>query len=970
MSALPRPDLPPGPHRRLVDELHELHHHDGWRSLRALAREAGVSHTTVSKVFSSPALPTWGTVELMVEAMGGDTHRFHGLWLDASTPGHDDRDPDVRIAGRRDELDVVRRHLEAGDGLLLVAGEAGMGKTTLLEAACAEVRGDVLLALGRCLPFSTEVPLLPVAEALRHVARAEDGGLVAAALERCPAYVREAMSAVLPEWSTDAPVTDPDDRWLRQRLFAGVAELCRALSTEQSFALVLEDLHWADDLTLDLVEHLLRHGEATILGSWRTDDPEVSRGHRDWLGRLRRDAELLPLDPLTADETQQQLRLLRPEASAEDAARIHSRSRGQPLFTEQLVHAEAGEPTYLDDLLDGRVRHLSGPQWAVASVLGVADRPLEAADIGRAVGVELEPLAAVLRDLHAHRLVDVVPAGLQLRHPLLAEAVRRRLLPGEAAAFHRAVARVLAAAEDAEPAEVARHWQRAGKHEEERVWQVRAARAAAERYSGLQAAAHWRRVLALWPSGAAEAGEPPVRRHEVVAGIATQLDLAGRPRDAVPVLEAELALPDPPHLYDVAERADLLRQLARLNSSQFVGGSLGLRMIEHAIDLYRTLGPTPGLATALTWKGTELEWGGRRTEASDVLTEAAAVAAGTGDRLLERSVLAQWAWQLAASGDAGSVDEIDRIIRTFGQDESPLRNLWVAVRHTDILLMACRPAEDVARAARPALDQAARWRITGGHADILKSNVAQAWRRAGMVGRALEVVGDETRVEEPGTSSFLHVDRAILEVLQGHEDAARRRVGHLAAGGQEVADSFKLEAHLHHAIWMGDPAEALELTKVVLGTRRDEVSPGTAGDILVLTAAAAADAATNNRPSDRLRGRRELDELRDALHHDPFTPDAVLADRACLPQWEAETQRLLGDDTVEVWLDAATTWHDLDRPHDTSYCQWRAARAALRDGRGTVAAGLLKQASTQAREHVPLAQKIARTASGTGGRPG
>ena len=59
-----------------------------------------------------------------------------------------------------------------------------------------------------------------------------------------------------------------------------------------------------------------------------------------------------------------------------------------------------------------------------------------------------------------------------------------------------------------------------------------------------------------------------------------------------------------------------------------------------------------------------------------------------------------------------------------------------------------------------------------------------------MVGRALEVVGDETRVEEPGTSAFLHVDRAILEVLQGHEDAARRRVGHLrrgrAGGGRQL----------------------------------------------------------------------------------------------------------------------------------------------------------------------------------------
>ena len=57
MSALPRPDLPPGPLRDLVADLHDLHHRDGWRSLRTLARATGVSHTTVSKAFSSGSLP-------------------------------------------------------------------------------------------------------------------------------------------------------------------------------------------------------------------------------------------------------------------------------------------------------------------------------------------------------------------------------------------------------------------------------------------------------------------------------------------------------------------------------------------------------------------------------------------------------------------------------------------------------------------------------------------------------------------------------------------------------------------------------------------------------------------------------------------------------------------------------------------------------------------------------------------------
>ncbi|MCY4727083.1 AAA family ATPase [Nocardioides sp. STR2] len=964
MSALPRPDLPPGPQRDLVVALHELHHRDGWRSLRALARETGVSHTTVSKAFSSGTLPSWGVLELLVEAMGGDPATFHGWWMAASAPAADDGRPTAAIAGRRAELDVVRRHLQAGHGLLLVTGEAGMGKTTVLEAASAQVRDSVLLASGRCLPLSSEVPLLPVAEALRQVDRAEDGQLVARALRVCPDYVREALATVLPEWSTDAPPADPDDRWLRQRLFSGVAELCRALSTEQPFALVLEDLHWADELTLDVVEHLVRHTGSSVLGSWRTDDPEVAARHREWFGRMRRDAAVLPLGPLTEGETVDQVRSIRPLATGDDASRIHARSLGQPLFTEQLVHAGAGEPTFLDDLLDDRVAPLVGPPWAVVSVLGIADRPLTEGEIARAAGLEADRLADALRRLLAQRILDVDSGGVQLRHPLLAEAVRRRMIPGEAAAAHRAVAVTMAAGDEPEPAEVARHWQEAGDHDEELHWQVRAARAAEERYAGAQSAEHWRRAHALWPPDAAEVGSPPVRRHEVVAGIASQLDLAGRPREAVPLLESELALPDPPQLFDVAERADLLRQLARLRSSQFVAGDVGLRLVEQAIALYRGLPPSAGLAAALLWHGNELEWHGRRDEATATLEEAVHVAATAGDRPLERSVRAQWAWQLAASGDDRGVEEIEHVIREFGHDGHPSGNLYVAVRHTDILLMACRPAEDVALAAAAALQQAATWRIRSGGAEAVKVNVSQAWRRAGMVGRAMEAVAADTAAEEPATVSLLHVERAILEVLLGRRDAVARRLDRFERRGG-VVDPFSLEAHLHHVIWWGDPAEGLELAETVLVGRHDEVAPGIAGELLAIVTRAAADATAADPTAERTGVARRVDGLRAAMHHDPFAPDAVLADRAALPQWQAEKQRLLGRDTIETWAEAAATWHDLDRPHDEAYCQWRAAEVALRDGHGTVAARLLRQAAARAREHVPLAQAIARTATGT-----
>ena len=196
MSALPRPDLPAGPHRDLVDALHDLHHRAGWPSLRTLARETGVSHTTVSKAFSQPALPSWGTVELLVEAMDGDTAHFHDLWLASSTP-HSGAEPPPRIAGRRAELDVVRRHLDTGTGLLLVTGEAGMGKTTLVQAALVAPRALVLF--GRCLPLSVDVPLMPLCEALRGVLAQDGGRRLSTSLASCPTFVARELARLVPE---------------------------------------------------------------------------------------------------------------------------------------------------------------------------------------------------------------------------------------------------------------------------------------------------------------------------------------------------------------------------------------------------------------------------------------------------------------------------------------------------------------------------------------------------------------------------------------------------------------------------------------------------------------------------------------------------------------------------------------------------------------------------------------------------
>ena len=200
MSALPRPDIATGPQLELVDALHNLHHRAGWPSLRTLAREAGCSHTTVSSAFSSPRLPRWGVLELLVEAMGGDIGSFRDLWLAASAP--EPTGPSAsssQIAGRLAELVALRRHLLTGRGLLLVTGEAGIGKTKLVSTAVALRDGHPCVASGACLPLATSVPLLPVAELLRRVYEVDHGQWLKEAFAECAPYVADSLTRLVPE---------------------------------------------------------------------------------------------------------------------------------------------------------------------------------------------------------------------------------------------------------------------------------------------------------------------------------------------------------------------------------------------------------------------------------------------------------------------------------------------------------------------------------------------------------------------------------------------------------------------------------------------------------------------------------------------------------------------------------------------------------------------------------------------------
>ena len=424
MSALPRPDLPPGPHRELVDALHELHHRAGWPSLRALAKEAGCSHTTVSKVFSSSQLPAWGTVELLVEAMGGDVPQFHRLWL-AVARGAAER---AEGAGARGSLRRALggaapprvRHRAAGGDRRGRHGQEPSG-----ESRCWR-RWTCLVAFGTCLPLSHSVPLMPVADALASASAADHGRRVDELVVRGPAYLRPALARLLPELDP-GPGPGPDAR--------PAAAVPRRGSTARDPA-----APGPRRPALGGPGHAGPPGAPVVSRAPVSPGGHLATGRLDPVGR---DPRLVATDAPPAGHVTMELRALDRRETAEQIERlgvppdpglvdrVYARSGGQPLFTEQLaVHGGEELPELLADLLDRRLGALGPDAEVVAVRLGVADRPLPVGLLGE-LTLRGERLDAALHELKDRYLLASSAAGVALGHPLLAEAARQRLLPHE-----------------------------------------------------------------------------------------------------------------------------------------------------------------------------------------------------------------------------------------------------------------------------------------------------------------------------------------------------------------------------------------------------------------------------------------------------------------------------------------------------------------------------------------------------------
>ena len=426
-----------------------------------------------------------------------------------------------------------------------VTGEAGIGKTALVEEVlrAAERDGRLLVARGCCAPArGVREAYRPVLDAIEQLCRSSSLGSRATELLRQHA----------PTWCAQIPWLEPAGTTRGaaavgrgvpiERMPREFLSFFGALAARTPIALLLEDLHWADPSSLDLVNEIARQRDPAALlllgtfrrGEARAENPELAAEVEILLLRGRsEEIRLVPLDEAAVSVYLSARFGPDPGLASGLAATLHRRSSGNPLFLTALVESWVlGQP--LEALARGLPETLRAVLERQADVLFARDMPLlEAAS---AVGVEFSAAAAAagadrppeeaertLADL-ARKTEGLRALGMQtwpdgtmacrfaFTHALVSEVLYDRITPTDRLIIHRRIAERLAAGymgRDTElSAELARHFERAGAALHAAYYHAKAAGVSSGRYGYREAVSHVSRALELL------ATEPPSRARD------------------------------------------------------------------------------------------------------------------------------------------------------------------------------------------------------------------------------------------------------------------------------------------------------------------------------------------------------------------------------------------------------------------------------------------------------------------------
>jgi DNA-binding CsgD family transcriptional regulator/tetratricopeptide (TPR) repeat protein len=876
----------------------------------------------------------------------------------------------VGFAGRRSELRVLTNTL-SGDGptALLVVGEAGVGKSRLIAAAADATRMGVAVLVGSCLPLSGGRPFLPVVDVLRGMAEADDEQLLKAALADCPVFVRTDLARLLPELgdASSPAMSAVSDEWQQNRLLDALRQVLRAAASLTRVAVVIEDVHWADRSTLELLDYLLAPGHETgapiVITSRSEEEPATG-----WLERAQRNSriERLDLPPLTRAETAEQIELLtgsRPTSAFVDET--YSRTEGNAFFTEQLVSAGGELPSGLVSLLLSRTAQTAGPAGELLESLAVAAQPLDEQTLLQLCGRSASEVRPAMRDLLDRRLLRAPDASgrHQLRHALLGEAISNDMLPQARRDLHLRIARVMADRDDnALAAQIAEHVAAAGRPDEELRWRVIAAEQADSVFAATEASAHWQRVLELWDDTA----DPGIDLAEVYLRAALSTEGAGHQARAGALGEEAVA-----RIGVTAEPATLVGLYCTVGRYRGVESvEAGLAALGTAIGVGEQLPPSPEYVQALMHYAHLLAAQGRVEEERAAVRTALRTVRQLDDPSDEKVLLMQRAFLALRAGDRADADRaLQRAARLVLAD--PSVETLVAVIRTDLLAESgdLEGAVEFGLRAlgRPDMVGRANWFAM----HMIRMNVCEALIELGDVERAAALIDPVTVSELNWDTGYAHLARADLDVLRGRLADAARRWGSIAdfvevqfdKSGIPVCRARRLELGL----WLGDfdepLAEALATLNDIGGTHLNDFAAelfATAMRAHAELAELARAAGDGQRLPDIVASAARLDEVRAGAKVDPFA--ARLLPVTCPAYgllYKAERTRVHNEPDPHAWERARVAWDALARPHRAAYAGWRQAEALVaRRGGKESAIPVLRAAAGQATQHVPLSAAI------------
>lgn len=832
------------------------------------------------------------------------------------------------LIGRDQELATLRGHLDravAGEpSLVLIGGEAGIGKTRLLTELTAD--SDERVLWGACLPLGERgLPYLALIEMLRTL---QDEGEI----------LPEALTGLLTNNQASGRAAH------RPQLFQSVLDLLGELADERPLMVVVEDLHWADRSTRDLINFLaalVRRQRILLIASYRSDDLHADHPLHAMLAEWwrRPNVHQLELAPLPSDES---LRLVHDRSegrklSKDDAMRLVVRSGGNPFFLEELVAGSfAGDtPEPLRQLILRRTTDLPSPVVKLLRTASAGGVNIDEGLLAQVAGLDITAVTDLLREAIDMQMVVIDHNRCRFRHALLAETLQDDLLPAERIEYHAAYAdALLSAASPPAPAEVAVHLSEAGRHDEAFKSWIRAAEVAGSHYAFSEARRGYESALALWDQVEAPETVSGQTRLGMRSSLAQAAFLAGEIEVACRIGRELVDEIDPVvdpvgagvahdhlarYLFDASDYADVLAIQRR-----------AVELVPDQVSAER--------AEVLSGLARMLQVENRLSEAIEVGREAVALAEASG------AVAAEVAARNTLGVAVGTVEDVDKGIEIIAG-----------------ALELARKTNNAHEQARALWNMhgfyfwSARWEEHAGHAPQvidelttlrcfwvaeLMMNVADSLFRLGRWDESAEMI-EEARTNDPVRAEA--VGLCELHVARGELDDARvLNSSRLSSDTNNDRDThlFNLVNRAEIELAEGHLDAALSTVDDILDAAKGlevnlSVAYGIAAGIR-----AAADLAYQAR-MDKDDSAEEAALERGARYLESI--DEIMLGQGPANGWkrevgalarltEAESTRLQGRPEPSRWLAAESGWKALKMPYQAAYCRYRWVEASLDAG--------------------------------------